>query len=62
MQTFKQRALEISDKAQNTRTVQASGGSTDFMSTLDEAERQLFRAAHDGSSEVKKWFESSSRI
>ncbi|KAF2765858.1 GINS complex, Psf3 component [Teratosphaeria nubilosa] len=59
--TFKQRALEIADKAQNTRTTQQGGSdASDFMSGLDDAERQLFRAAHDGSNSVKKWFESSS--
>lgn len=83
MQTFKKRALEIADKAQNTRTVQQGGDSGDFMGGLDETERQctcqsytaipkyshiantnlqtVFRAAHDGSNNVKKWFESSSR-
>lgn len=59
--TFKKRALEIADKAQNTRAVQQGGDSGDFMSGLDETERQLFRAAHDGSNAVKKWFETSSR-
>ncbi|KAK3724784.1 DNA replication protein [Vermiconidia calcicola] len=38
--TFKKRALEIADKAQNTRTVQQGDGSSDFMSSLDESERQ----------------------
>ncbi|TKA41002.1 hypothetical protein B0A54_07915 [Friedmanniomyces endolithicus] len=38
--TFKQRALEIADKAQNTRTAQQGGDSGDFMSGLDETERQ----------------------
>ncbi|KAK5119726.1 hypothetical protein LTR85_007302 [Meristemomyces frigidus] len=59
--TFKQRALEIADKSQNTRSTQQGGDSGDFMGGLDEMERQLFRAAHDGSNAVKKWFESSSR-
>jgi hypothetical protein len=39
-QTFKKRALEIVDKAQNTRTVQQGDGSGDLMSTLDETERR----------------------
>ncbi|KAK5174039.1 DNA replication protein [Saxophila tyrrhenica] len=39
-ETFKARALEIADKAQNTRTVQQGDGSSDFMNTLDEDERQ----------------------
>lgn len=37
-QTFKQRALEISDRAQNTRQA-PGGGDNDFMKGLDEAER-----------------------
>ncbi|TKA75252.1 hypothetical protein B0A55_05755 [Friedmanniomyces simplex] len=61
LDTFKQRALEIADKAQNTRTAQQGGDSGDFMSGLDETERQLFRAAHDGTHAVKKWFETTSR-
>jgi len=32
--------LEIADKAQNTRTAQQGGDSGDFMSGLDETERQ----------------------
>ena len=79
LQTFKQRALEIADKAQNTRTVSQGDGSHDFMGGLDETERQresrhdthvpsgllidhtVFRAAHDGSNAIKKWFETTSR-
>lgn len=38
-QTFKKRALEIADKAQNTRGAQQGDGSVDFLSTLDETER-----------------------
>jgi len=38
-QTFKKRALEIADKAQNTRTVQQEGDGNDFMTGLDETER-----------------------
>ncbi|RMY90577.1 hypothetical protein D0862_09927, partial [Hortaea werneckii] len=62
LETFKQRALEIADKSQNTRAAMSQAGdSADFMSGLDETERQLFRAAHDGSNAVKKWFDVSSR-
>ncbi|KAK1028938.1 DNA replication protein [Friedmanniomyces endolithicus] len=61
LNTFKKRALEIADKAQNTRTAQQGGDSGDFMSGLDETERQLFRAAHDGTHTVKRWFEATSR-
>ncbi|KAK3075010.1 DNA replication protein [Teratosphaeriaceae sp. CCFEE 6253] len=39
LETFKQRAFEISDRAQNTRTAQHGGESGDFMSGLDETER-----------------------
>ncbi|KAI7089227.1 hypothetical protein KC356_g2646 [Hortaea werneckii] len=62
LETFKQRALEIADKSQNTRAAMSQAGDgADFMSGLDETERQLFRAAHDGSNAVKKWFDVSSR-
>ncbi|KAF2162795.1 hypothetical protein M409DRAFT_26650 [Zasmidium cellare ATCC 36951] len=57
--TFKQRALEIADKAANTRTTQQGGD--EFLRGLDENERRLFRAAHNGTNDVKKWFDSSSR-
>lgn len=56
--TFKKRAVEIADKAGNTRNVQSDG--SDFIRGLDETERQLFRAAHDGGNAAKKWFEMSS--
>lgn len=57
LETFKQRAAEIADKATNTRNVQSDG--SNFAIGLDEIERQLFRAAHDGGNAVKKWFETS---
>ncbi|KAK4502405.1 hypothetical protein PRZ48_005830 [Zasmidium cellare] len=57
--TFKQRALEIADKAANTRTTQQGGD--EFLRGLEESERRLFRAAHNGTNDVKKWFDSSSR-
>lgn len=56
-ETFKQRSVEIADKASNTRNVQNSGN--EFVLGLDETERQLFRAAHDGGNAVKRWFERS---
>ena len=43
IQTFKKRALEIADKAQNTRTVHQGDGGSDFMSGLDDTERQRTR-------------------
>jgi GINS complex subunit 3 len=44
-QTFKKRALEIADKAQNSSHVQQGGGGNRFMESLDESERQ--RACRD---------------
>ncbi|KAI5361889.1 putative GINS complex, subunit Psf3, GINS subunit, domain A, GINS complex, subunit Psf3 superfamily [Septoria linicola] len=58
--SFKQRALEIADKAQNSRSVQHGSGGDEFMNGLDQTERQLFRAAHDGSKAVKNWFDVAS--
>ncbi|PPJ55011.1 hypothetical protein CBER1_05658 [Cercospora berteroae] len=58
--SFKQRAMEIADKAQNSRQVQQGGEGNEFLGGLDEAERQLFRAAHDGSRAVKNWFDVAS--
>ncbi|THZ18816.1 hypothetical protein D6C90_09752 [Aureobasidium pullulans] len=57
--TFKQRAAEISDQALNSRS--ALGEGADFARGLDETERQLFRAAHDGTTAVKKWFETAQK-
>ncbi|KAF2478439.1 hypothetical protein BDY17DRAFT_258930, partial [Neohortaea acidophila] len=68
--TFQKRAMEIADKAQNTRTVQQGAGSGDFLGTLDETERSrnrlanecaVFRAAHDGTNAVKKWLDHTSK-
>ncbi|WPH00128.1 Hypothetical protein R9X50_00295100 [Acrodontium crateriforme] len=59
--TFKKRAHEIADKAQNTRGVQQGGDSNDFVMGLDETERLLFRSSHESTQAVKKWFETSSR-
>ena len=55
-QTFKKRAHDIADKAQNMRTV-LQGDS--FMITLDQSERELFRAAHDSRNAIDKWFTNS---
>jgi GINS complex subunit 3 len=38
-QTFKQRALEMADKAQNMRTIHHGDGATAFTNTADETER-----------------------
>ncbi|KAG9623424.1 putative GINS complex subunit Psf3, partial [Aureobasidium melanogenum] len=57
--TFKQRAAEISDQALNSRS--ALGEGADFTRGLDETERQLFRAAHDSTNAVKKWFETAQK-
>ncbi|KAK8215362.1 DNA replication protein [Zalaria obscura] len=57
--TFKQRAAEIADQAHNSRS--ALGEGAEFTKGLDETERQLFRAAHDGSSATKRWFETANR-
>ncbi|MCJ1332271.1 DNA replication protein [Thelotrema lepadinum] len=52
-ETFKNRAAEIADHANNTQSALGEGG--DFLRGLDEMERQLFRAAHDSSKAVKTW-------
>lgn len=57
MDTFKLRAVEIADKATNTRNV--SSDTTEFVAGMDETERALFRAAHDGGNAVRQWFEST---
>ncbi|KAF1821983.1 GINS complex, Psf3 component [Dissoconium aciculare CBS 342.82] len=59
--SFKIRAFEIADKAQNTRAVQHGADGNEFTNGLDETERRLFRAAHDGTSSVKRWFEHTSK-
>ncbi|KAK4623694.1 DNA replication complex GINS protein PSF3 [Fulvia fulva] len=56
--TFRERALEIADKAQNTRSM---GEGDEFMRGLERSERELFRAAHEGNAAVKKWSVTSSR-
>ena len=56
---FKKRAIDIADKASNSRNLVSEG--TDWMKGLDEEERALFSTAHEGGASVRKWFESSSR-
>ncbi|RMX83723.1 hypothetical protein D0869_05103 [Hortaea werneckii] len=47
LETFRQRALEIADKSQNTRAAMSQAGdSADFMSGLDETERQRTSFLH----------------
>ncbi|KAI9806150.1 MAG: DNA replication protein [Piccolia ochrophora] len=52
-ETFKKRAAEISDQAHNPRG--ATGEGLEFLRTLDETERQLFRSAHDSAKTVRSW-------
>jgi len=52
-ETFKQRAAEIADHAHNPRG--ALGDGAEFLRGLDEAERQLFRIAHDSAKEMRIW-------
>ncbi|KAK2731745.1 DNA replication protein [Onygenales sp. PD_40] len=51
--TFKMRAMQISDHAHNSRG--AMGDGAEFLRGLDETERQLFRAAHDSAKEMRVW-------
>lgn len=51
--TFRERAAEIADHAHNPRG--AMGEGVHFLRGLDETERQLFRAAHDGAKAVRQW-------
>jgi GINS complex subunit 3 len=53
IQTFKDRAAEIADQAHNPRG--ALGEGAEFLRGLDENERQLFKAAHEGPKAVKAW-------
>ncbi|KAI9880550.1 MAG: DNA replication protein [Pleopsidium flavum] len=50
---FKKRAAEIADHAHNPRG--ALGEGAEFLRGLDEAERQLFRAAHDSAKAMRVW-------
>lgn len=51
-ETFKQRAAELADMAQNVRKVSSADT---FLRGLDERERELFRAAHDSAKAVRNW-------
>ncbi|KAI1610539.1 GINS complex subunit 3 [Exophiala viscosa] len=53
LDTFKARASEIADQAHNPRG--ALGDGAEFLRGLDETERQLFKAAHEGPKAVKAW-------
>lgn len=54
--TFKARAIKVADQAHNSRKV--LGGGAQFLNGLESTEQKLFRAAHDGTTNVRKWFES----
>ncbi|EXJ89418.1 DNA replication complex GINS protein psf3 [Capronia epimyces CBS 606.96] len=53
LSTFKLRAAEIADQALNPRG--ALGEGAEFLRGLDETERQLFKAAHEGPKAVRAW-------
>ncbi len=53
IETFKKRASEIADHAHNPRG--ALGDGVEFLRGLDEIERGLFKAAHEGPKAVKQW-------
>ncbi|EXJ57655.1 DNA replication complex GINS protein PSF3 [Cladophialophora psammophila CBS 110553] len=53
LDTFKERAAEIADQAHNPRGVLGEGA--EFLRGLDESERQLFKAAHEGPKAVRAW-------
>lgn len=59
VETFRKRSLEVADKASGSRNLAGEGG--EFVRGLEEQERSLFRAAHDGQTNVRKWFESAGR-
>ncbi|KAL2404273.1 DNA replication complex GINS protein psf3 [Exophiala dermatitidis] len=54
-QTFKTRAAEIADQAHNPRG--ALGDGAEFLRGLDETERRLFKAAHEGPKAIKAWLQ-----
>jgi GINS complex subunit 3 len=62
METFRVRAVEISDHANNAGAGARGGGGggvgsdgVEFLRGLDEMERELFRAAHDSSKAMRAW-------
>ncbi|EXJ95271.1 DNA replication complex GINS protein psf3 [Capronia coronata CBS 617.96] len=58
--TFKMRAAEIADQAHNPRG--ALGDGAEFLRGLDETERQLFKAAHEGPKAVRAWTQDLKKI
>ncbi|ETN37731.1 uncharacterized protein HMPREF1541_07354 [Cyphellophora europaea CBS 101466] len=60
LKTFRQRAAEIADHAHNPRG--ALGEGQEFLRGLDEMERQLFKAAHEGPKAVRQWLIDMKRI
>ncbi|EEQ33531.1 DNA replication complex GINS protein psf3 [Microsporum canis CBS 113480] len=50
--TFKTRAMQISDHAHNPAGPMSG---QEFLRGLDETERQLFRAAHEGVKDMRAW-------
>ena len=59
VESFRTRSLEVADKASGSRNLAGEGG--EFVRGLEEEERGLFRRAHDGQGEVRRWFESVGR-
>lgn len=61
MESWRQRAVEIQDQAGNLGGGKRGGGGVgndrghDFLTGLDESERALFRASHDGARAMKTW-------
>jgi GINS complex subunit 3 len=54
--TFRKRAAEIADHANNAGSRGGSmGEGADFLRGLDESERGLFRKAHDGTKAMRVW-------
>lgn len=60
VETFRKRSLEVADKASGGRSLGGAEGG-EFVRGLEEEERGIFRAAHDGQANVRKWFESAGR-
>ncbi|KIV80453.1 hypothetical protein PV11_07951 [Exophiala sideris] len=59
LDTFKARASEIADQAHNPRG--ALGDGAEFLRGLDEIERQLFKAAHEGPKAVNAWMQDQKK-
>ncbi|KKY23592.1 putative gins complex subunit [Phaeomoniella chlamydospora] len=56
LDTFKSRGALLSDHANNLHGALSGGGEgTEFLRGLDELERKLFRATHDGAKAVGMW-------